>query len=293
MLTRRELTLSSGSFSILEGPAGSQGNAPAVIWSHATGFHAAAYTPLLEALAGEFEVHAPDARGHGETGANSDVSLLTSWQVYYNDLVALIDELPPARTVVLAGHSMGATACVFAAAMRPARVSRLVLVEPVFYAPGTGVKARTGLMASAAKRRSSFASLQEVFDSYRPRTAFRGFSDKWLWDYIDGAFRPSGSGQYELRCSPQWEYRTFETNERWPWWAIARAKAPAIVLFAENYSACPPSARAVLRLLQPRWKQTVLQRTTHLAPMEKPESVFNAIVEAVNSANAKKTRNPA
>jgi pimeloyl-ACP methyl ester carboxylesterase len=291
MPVRRTVTLANETFSLLE--AGSAASTIKVVWSHATGLHAAAYGPLLAALARELSARgspasivAMDARGHGETRAARHPSLLKSWQVYYDDLINLVDLIGKDCEVILAGHSMGATASTFAAAKRSGRVSRLVLIEPVFYPPVIGVAPREKLMAAAKRRRSSFASLREAFDTYRPRAAFRSVSSEYLWSYVNGAFDRSATGEYELRCTIPWEYRTFETNEPWPWWAIAKARTPGTVLLGERYSTCPPSARTILKLLRPNWRQSVTPGTTHLLPLEKPESVVNAIIEAVDACAA-------
>jgi pimeloyl-ACP methyl ester carboxylesterase len=293
MLARRDVILADEAFSLIEVGSALAASPVKLIWSHATGFHAAAYGPLLDMLERPLIARgrraiivAMDSRGHGETRAARDPSLLKSWQVYYDDLVNLLDVIGKNGKVILAGHSMGATASAFAASKRPGRVSRLVLVEPVFYPPGVGRAPRNKLMAAASRRRSSFASLQEAFDSYRPRAAFQGVSDAWLWSYVNGAFDRSASGAYQLRCTTPWEYRTFATNERWPWGAIARARIPGTILLGEKYSACPPSARAIVKLLRPNWRQIVVPSTTHLLPMEKPQPVVDAIMDAIDDCMA-------
>lgn len=289
MLRRCERTLAGESFSLLEiAPFVSQ-ESVTVVWSHATGFHASAYTPLLNVLDARLRADncnvrllAIDARGHGETRAAADPAALRSWHVYYRDLVALLDSIDKERKVILAGHSMGATASVFAAAQRPGRVAGLVLVEPVFYPPIVGRAPRQQLMAAALRRRSTFASLQEAFNSYRTRGAFRSWSDEWLWSYVNGAFAPLAAGGYELRCSTAWEYQSFVTNEPWPWLAVARARVPATVLLAERYSSCPRSGRAILRLLQPSWRQIVVPGSTHMLTMEKPNEAADILVDAIH-----------
>lgn len=283
-VVRRQVELAGGSFSILEGgPRGAPCGPPDVIWLHAAGFHAAAYTPLLQSLADDVCIHAGDARGHGHTTAAKEPARLTSWRVYYDDLVAALDALPAGARVVLAGHSTGATTCVFAAAQRPARVSALVLVEPVFYLPIIGSKPRKRLMAGAQRRRSSFASPAEAYESFRKRAAFSSISDEWLHSYVDDAFVETESGSHVLRCTPEWEYQTYNTNERWPWFAIMRAKAPTTLLVAESGSSCPPSSRRILRLLKPSWSVRIVPGTSHLLPMEKPSEVIGSITGAVRS----------
>lgn len=287
-LVRRQVELASNSFSVLEGgPNGKLCYTPDVIWLHAAGFHAAAYSPLLRNLADHLCVRGQDARGHGHSEAPKDPALLTSWRVYYDDLVRALDNLPAGAKVVLAGHSTGATTCVFAAVERPDRVSALVLVEPVFYLPIIGYKPRKRLMAGAGRRNNSFASLTEAYDSFRKKAGFRGISDEWLRSYVDDAFVETKDGAHELRCSPAWEYQTYNTNERWPWFAIMKAKAPTTLLLAESGSSCPASSQRIVRTLKPSWSSRVIPGTSHLLPMEKPSEVFEAILGAVRSFHAR------
>lgn len=281
MLQRRNICGGGVAFSGLEGQSTAGTKAPLIIWSHATGFHSAAYAPLLQALLDKANVLAVDARGHGETAAPAQPDLLRSWHPYYQDLADIIDEIDPTVKVILVGHSMGATASAFVASMRPRRISGMVLIEPVFYPPGTGTAARKALMAGARKRRATFPSLQDAFDSYRPRAAFRTLSDEWLWSYVNGAFVETPESVFTLRCTPAWEHRTFELNERWPWWAIARVRAPTTVLLADSYSSCPPAARRIMGFLQPRWRQMEVAGSSHLLPMETPQPVVDAVFDMI------------
>jgi pimeloyl-ACP methyl ester carboxylesterase len=279
-LRRSSLSTSRGIFSILENDRPSETNRSLVIWAHATGFHAAAYTPLLEAIADAAHILAFDARGHGHTAAADDPNQLTSWRVYYDDLISILDTVPAGQRVILAGHSAGATSAVFAAAARIDRVDRLVIVEPVFYPPIIGKRPRELLMQASTRRRSVFPSLGEAFTSYRSRSAFKGFSDEWLRAYVQDAFRETKSGQVELRCTTQWEYQSFKTNERWPWRAIAKCNRPTTVLVAEHASSCPPSARWLLRLMRTEWSVREIANTSHLLPMEQPHVVQEALLRA-------------
>lgn len=280
-MRRIRIETSRGVFSALTGSTMEAG--PLVIWSHATGFHASAYEPLLKELATQTQFIALDARGHGNSAALDNPAQLRSWHVYYDDLTSVLDALPVRTPLILAGHSAGATASVFAAAGRPDLVSGLVLVEPVFYLPVTGNRPKRQLIEGAARRRASFSSTKEAFDTYRGRGAFRTFSNEWLSAYVNGAFCPADSGGVALRCSPQWERRTFETNEPWPWRAIMKARCPATILLAENYSSCPASARFIMRWLQPKWRLSEIKGTSHMLPMERPDVVLDAIRMALHT----------
>lgn len=279
-MRRTRIETSRGVFSALTASTREVG--PLVIWSHATGFHAAAYEPLLKGIAKEAQFIAPDARGHGNSAASDNPAQLRSWHVYYDDLISVLDALPARTSLILAGHSAGATASVFAAAARPQRVSGLVLAEPVLYPPTTGNRSKRQLIEGARRRRVSFSSSTEAFDTYRGRGVFRTFPDEWLSAYVNGAFRSTDTGEVILRCSPEWERRTFETNEPWPWRAVLRARCPATILLAENRSSCPTLGRFIIRRLQPKWRLNEIKGTSHMLPMERPDIVLDAIRTALH-----------
>lgn len=274
-----------GTVSCLEG-----GEGPGIIWSHANGFNAGTYRPLLEALAADAHVIACDARGHGETTLPADPARLLSWRTYYDDLVRLLDSLPAGEQYVLGGHSMGGTASLFAAAARPGRVRAVLLAEPVlirprdglalFVARTLGLSYRARLVRAAAGRRPRFPDPDAAYASYRSRAAFRRWPDAWLRAYVDTALAETPEGDWRLRCTPAWESRTFASAEPWPWRAMRRVRAPVTVLLAEHGSTCGAASRAALRRRRPGWCLQEVPETDHFLPMERPDMVREHLLAA-------------
>ena len=87
---------------------------PTVHWAHATGFHGRLYRPLLDELATDVNVLAWDMRGHGASAGAANFSTFRGWETYYRDMIALLESLD--EPVWLAGHSIGATTSIMAAA---------------------------------------------------------------------------------------------------------------------------------------------------------------------------------
>ncbi|MFT3839796.1 MAG: alpha/beta hydrolase [Myxococcaceae bacterium] len=91
----------------------------------------ACWRPVARALEPDCEVVTPDARGHGSAAPPAP-------GVRYDDLAADVIALFDARGLaspVLAGHSMGGLTAAVVAARNPARVRRLVLIDPTFLSP--------------------------------------------------------------------------------------------------------------------------------------------------------------
>lgn len=88
----------------------------------------ASFQFMVDALAAERLVFAPDWRGFGRTEAPPGTD--TYWfPDYLADLDALLDALAPEQAVDLVGHSMGGNVAMLYAGVRPERVRRLVNLE--------------------------------------------------------------------------------------------------------------------------------------------------------------------
>jgi len=87
----------------------------------------ASFQFLVDAMAADWDVYAPDWRGYGLTdwsGADS------YWfPDYMADLDALLERIQPEAPVDLVGHSLGANVAGLYAGVRPARVAKFVNLE--------------------------------------------------------------------------------------------------------------------------------------------------------------------
>ena len=259
---------------------------PTLHWAHATGFHGRLYHPLLDELATDVNVLAWDMRGHGASAGAANVSTFRGWDTYYRDMTALLDSQD--EPVWLAGHSIGATTSIMAAARRPDKVLGLILAEPVIMDPVQGLKLglakllrqshRLSLAAGAARRRRVFDSHTAALDNYRGRGGFKTWPEAWLEAYVQHAFVPQDD-QVQLACSPEWESTTFAHTEHNPWPGIRRLRCPVIALAAERGSTFSPAARQRLQTLLPSAGVRVVEGTTHFLPMEQNDTVRDAILQ--------------
>ena len=217
-----------------------------MVFVHATGFNAMTYRSLLAPLAGPYRIWAVDLRGHGRSTLPTPPGWKRSWHDHRDDLVALLDAIdgPP---VVLAGHSMGATSSLLAAAERPDRVRALALLDPVIWNRLAVVALNMPLLRrsarkiplarNAAKRRSRFDNAEAAFQAYRGRGAFKGWPDAMLHDYLTDGLAPDIDG-VSLTCVPEWEAANYAAQAHNPWLALARVHCPVRILKAETHSTC-------------------------------------------------------
>jgi pimeloyl-ACP methyl ester carboxylesterase len=273
----------AGDASVLEwGPADRPVD---IVFSHANGFNALTYRTILQPLADAgLRVLVMDQRGHGRSRLPAVVEGRTSWTGLADDLIAVLDALG-VKNAVLAGHSMGGTISLFAAARRPDLVKALGLFDPVVMGREMVERARSGLLTDsplvlgAQRRRTVFADRAAVIASYTGKGAFRTWSPEMLADYVEAGFRDRPDGEVELTCAPAWEASNFSTHAHDPWAAFAASRCPIRILKAETGSTC--SAVEGELTADGRIRIETIPGTSHFLPMEVPERVRMVLRELV------------
>jgi lipase len=126
--------------------------APVLVCLHGVTSHGRHFAELAERLADRYHVIALDLRGHGAS----------SWEPPWNleQHVADVLEATPAERCAWLGHSFGGRIAYEVAAATPARVDRLVLLDPAIQLPPhVGIAA-----AENARRDRSYMSFDEGID---------------------------------------------------------------------------------------------------------------------------------
>lgn len=103
-----------------------RGGDPQLFLLHGWGDVAASFQFVVDALAGDWHVIAPDWRGFGLSARNAGSYWFPD---YLADLDALLAHYSPDRPARLAGHSMGGNVACLYAGVRPERVARLVALD--------------------------------------------------------------------------------------------------------------------------------------------------------------------
>jgi pimeloyl-ACP methyl ester carboxylesterase len=261
--------------------------APALLFSHATGFNAQTYRSLLQPLSDRFQIYATDARGHGFTSLPALPGTAKDWTIYRDDMVRFLDGLD-GRPMILAGHSMGATTSMMAALHRPDLVRALVLIEPVFVpAKWNWVHVRRrlqfwkgddGLADRAARRRDTFDSLESAEEAYRGRGAFRTWPPAMLNDYVKGGFLPvEYDPRVHLACKPAWEAETFRSTPFGVTSLATRLRCPVTIIYGGLSNTCSDAEARRFAQNHAGTRRVRIGKATHFLPMEYPDVVRSEI----------------
>jgi pimeloyl-ACP methyl ester carboxylesterase len=255
---------------------GDQGRPVEVLFLHANGFTALTYRTMLAPAAAVLRVVAIDQQGHGRSPQRRSAEGRTDWLDLRDDLIGVIDSLggPP---VMLAGHSMGATVAVLAAAERPQQVKALALFEPVLFTrPRVG---ENPLSARARRRRAVFPDRAAAVAAYRGRGAFASWPEQALLDYVADGLRDRADGQVELACAPEWEASNFTAHGHDSLGALRHLRAPTTILRASRGSTCAVRSADDFIADNPRLRVETVPATSHFLPIERPDVAARTIVD--------------
>lgn len=264
-----------------------------LVFAHANGFNAMTYRQLLAPLgAAGWHVLAIDQRGHGRSqlAADPDPGPHT-WLHYRDDLLALFAQLGGAPRV-LAGHSMGGTASLLAAATlreRGQSVPSLVLFDPVLMPLSADAQGdadwtapeSSALVRGALRRNDRFTSPEAALAAYRGRGAFKTWPEAVIADYLADGLLPQPDGSWRLSCAPAWEAANFIRAHRSSLpAAMAAQTGPLRVLRAEIETTAPWAQWPAQARVQ------TVPGSTHFLPMEFAELARAALQEALQVTSA-------
>ena len=242
------------------------GQGPAVICLHSNASSSAQWRGLMEVLAPDFQVFAPDALGAGRSPPwPSDTAGLA-------DEVALLAPVLAAAgdRVHLVGHSYGAAVAVQVALAAPGRVASMLLFEPTLF--GLLEQEQPGGDAAAGIAAAAGAAAAAVARGDLPAAA-EAFIDYWMGGGTWAAMPAARQASIATSMAPigGWLRAVFASATTL---ADLRALTMPVALFGGAHS--PAAAREVLRLLRQAWptaESHTLDGMGHMAPVTHPDRV--------------------
>ncbi|RDU97888.1 alpha/beta fold hydrolase [Trinickia dinghuensis] len=267
-------------------------DAPALFMLHGWMDVSASFQFVVDALGGDWQVIAPDARGFG----------LSDWPVaehggghywfheYLSDLEALLDHYAPTGQVNLVGHSMGANVICLYAGARPERVRRVVDLEGFGLAPAQPSEWPRRLAAwlddiREPARLKTYATLGDVaarLVKTNPRLAperARFLAGHWA--------KRGDDGRYLLLADPAHKHHgplLYRLDEVMAVWSKVTAKvlhveavaSPTLAMLA---GAIPLDEYKARFEAFPDWREKLIEEAGHMVHHDQPEQVA-ALIEA-------------
>jgi pimeloyl-ACP methyl ester carboxylesterase len=270
-----------------------EADARPIVLNHATGFLAWLWEPVARPLAAAgYRVLAYDARGHGDSEKPAPTAENYDWQRCVDDLCGFLDALG-LRGVPFVGHSFGGATGLYLAGTRPEYLSRLVAIEPIVMPGGFAPDEtrRDEMAAGARRRRHVFASEEAMIKQYRSRPTFAKWTDEALRLYVEhGTFQhgdPStapGGTEIELKCSGEIEGALFANSGSLPVWdVLPKIDVPVLVMRGETTEGFLSTVAEAVAGRVPHGTLETIPDAGHLAPMERPEAVAEALLRVVDS----------
>ncbi|MBL8078529.1 MAG: alpha/beta hydrolase [Anaerolineales bacterium] len=251
---------------------------------HANGYPPECYQPLLELLRTEYRLFGMTLR---PLWPNANMNDIQDWYPFSEDLLRFLSDRGP-DPVIGVGHSIGGIVTLRAAIRDPKKFRALILLDPVLFVPsflamwnslraiGLGNKVHPKI-AGALKRRRTFDDLDTVFRGYRTREVFKYMSDESLRAYITGITKQKADGTYELAFSPEWESHIYLTGLRDfdLWRELPKLEVPTLIIRGAETDTFLERAAKLVKQKQPKVKIEALEQSTHILPLEHPQSVFD------------------
>ena len=250
---------------------------PPALLLHATGFLAAVWGPIAEALSQRYRVLALDQRGHGDSDKPpSGYHRLD----FVADLRAFLDALE-LEGIIGIGHSAGAANIACCEALRPGSFRRMVLIEPIVFPPV--VQAMAGehtarLRRGALKRRTVWPSGEALFKSFRSRPPFKTWREDVLRLYVEHGTWRREDGQTELKCPGRIEAQMYAGASPFDAFELLpEVGCPALVVRGEHSDSHLPFIAQALADQMPDARVVTIEGAGHFCPMEKPDAVLAEI----------------
>ena len=256
------------------------GQGPAVVCMHSNASTSGQWRALMDVLAPQFRVLAPDSYGSGKS---------PEWPsdrvIRLRDEVTLIEPvLARAGTpLALVGHSYGAAVALVAALSNPDRVRAMALYEPTLFSL---LDAESAPPNEAEGIRSAVADAGIYLDAGNRDAAAERFIDYWMgpgsWKRTpDQRKAPIAASVTNVR---RWAHALF--TEPTPLAAFRSLDVPVLYMVGKRST---PAARGVARLLAnalPRVEVVEFAELGHMGPITHPGRVNDVICRFLEHAGA-------
>lgn len=252
------------------------GDGPPAHFYHANGFPLAVYQPFLKYLAAGLRIFGLELRAIWPRAGEPPRAL--DWSAYADDLIAFLDSRG-STPVIGIGHSMGATATIYAARKRPDLFKALVLIETAMvpramaavlrFMPHWFVR-RGQIIKNTLQSPSRWPSRAAFLEAYRSPRAFKRFDEETWHAMAEHAVRETSTGDVELVFTRAWEALNYSRPPN-VLKQIAALRVPTIAIRGKPSMFLRDEIWKQWQALSPQTKFIALPEYGHLLPLEAPK----------------------
>jgi pimeloyl-ACP methyl ester carboxylesterase len=266
-----------------------KGHQPTILFCHGASFHGRCHDSIInEALHG-FHVIALDFRGHGRSQQHPPPY---TFRWFAEDVLQFIETLNlPKNNLIGIGHSVGGYALVWAAAKASRRLFQSLLVlDPVIASPDSYKESNSGSINFdyILRRKNQWKSVEDMIS----RLEKRGMFSKWPKDVLRDYCTYALDENYKLVCAPAGEatiYQSSSKPEANPYPLIEKSKfindIPIRIVRASTIDSIDPFETSTTYPDLVKWfkkgRDTQLENSTHLFPMEKPQIAIDLVKQFI------------
>lgn len=252
---------------------------PVIHFSHANGFPAGAYQPLLAQLSTVAQVHSIDRLGH-----HPDYPVTNNWLQLEQQLLDHFEQHYDTPVIAI-GHSLGGVLSYMVARRRPDLVAGLIMLDSPILTPwqsrglrllkSLGLSDRVTPAARTEGRRSHWPDRTSALEYFRSKSLMRQFDDACLQHYVDSGTEPCGDG-VRLSYDPDVEmkiYRTIPDHLS----IAAPLPMPAAVIAGRSSNVVRPVHTRYMQKqagIEVQWLPG-----SHMFPFEYPEDTVESIIK--------------
>jgi len=262
------------------------GNGPILHFAHPNAYPPECFRQFLAPLTEQYHVFAVVQR---PLWTDQKPEELADWRVLVDDLICLFEQ-QGWQNVIGVGHSLGAAVTMLTAVRRPEFFSKLALLDPVFLGPSLlqaaaqipDAATQNPYVQGALKRRNRWADKQAAFTHYRRKHVFSRWSDATLWDYVNNAIGPDGSGNVTLRYKREWEARFYSLLLQQGgavWQALPDVSQPTLAVRATETDTLFPEGWQLWQELQPGATFIEAPNVSHMLIMERPLAMAQLVLD--------------
>ena len=270
---------------------------PSLIFLHANGYPPETYRKFLDPFLKSYRVEAHYLRPFW---SDQDPDHLKDWKQFRDDYLEELrtrNRLGDPQKTIGVGHSLGAMTTLMTAIEEPDLFQALILIEPVIFTPLRAqvlslfshlglIQFFLPLIGKTLKRKTLFEDHQAMFLNYREKPIFLGISDPVLWDYVRGLGGEADDGSVQIKYSPRWEARIYETAgiaDAYIWKNLSRVEIPVFVIRGEDSDTLLQGAGDLLVEKLPLGRGINVSGGGHLLPLERPEYTAGLILDFLSN----------